>query len=91
MKGFQVDQYLMGGITVACLAVGLFFFLYWRRSGDRFFIFLTLSFWLEAGNRAYMAMALSLDEDLPVHYIVRLVTYCLILAAIWDKNRPRGR
>jgi hypothetical protein len=89
MNHLHVNQWLMGGITVACLAVGMFFLRYWRSSGDRFFVFFALSFWLEAGNRAYMALALSLDEASPVHYVVRLASYCLILVAIWDKNRRR--
>jgi hypothetical protein len=28
------------------------------------------------------------EEELPVHYMVRLLAYGLILLAIWDKNRP---
>jgi hypothetical protein len=86
-----MNQFLLGGIAVACFAVGLFFLRYWRSSGDRFFLFLMASFWMEAGNRIDMAVTRSWNEDSPVHYLVRLVSYALILIAILDKNRARGR
>jgi hypothetical protein len=49
-----------------------------------------LSFWIEAANRIDMALTRSWNEDLPIHYSIRLLSYGLILVAIWDKNRPRG-
>lgn len=86
-----MNQLLLGGVAVACAIAGLFFLRYWRSSGDRFFLFLMLSFLIEAGNRVDMALRGAWSEDLPVHYLVRLVSYGLILVAIWDKNRPRGQ
>jgi len=59
-------------------------------SGDRFFLFFMLSFWIEAANRLAMASGGTLNEDSPLHYLVRLVSYGLILVAIWDKNRGRS-
>ena len=84
-----MQQFLLGGIAVASFAVGVFFMRYWRSSGDRFFLFFALSFWIEAANRVDMALGASWNESTPVHYIVRLVSYALILLAIWDKNRSR--
>lgn len=86
-----VNEFLLGGVAVGCAVVALFFLRYWRSSGDRFFLFLMLSFLIEAGNRVVMALRGSWSEDLPIHYLVRLVSYGLILVAIWDKNRPRGQ
>lgn len=84
-----MSDFLLGAIAMCCFAVGLFFLTYWRRSGDRFFLFLMLSFWIEAGNRTYMAWSRSWNEDSPTHYLIRLVSYGLILVAIWEKNRSR--
>ena len=84
-----MNQFLLGAIAVACLAVGLFFLRYWRTSGDRFFLYFALSFWIEAANRVHMALAASWSEDSPAHYLVRLASYALILLAVWDKNRKR--
>jgi Family of unknown function (DUF5985) len=84
-----MNEALLGGIAVANFVVGLFFLRYWRSSGDRFFAFLLASFWIEAANRAIMVMTDSWNEDAPVHYLVRLVSYGLIVWAILDKNRQR--
>lgn len=85
-----MNQMLLGGIAIASFVAGLFFLRYWRSTGDRFFLFFMLAFWIEAANRIDMGLAQSWNEDdSPVHYLVRLVSFALILLAIWDKNRPR--
>lgn len=82
-----MNDAMLGGIAVASFVVGLFFVNYWRSSGDRFFLWLTASFWIEALNRVVMVASGVWNEDAPVHYFVRLVSYGLILVAIWEKNR----
>jgi hypothetical protein len=85
-----VSEFLMGAIAVASFVAGLFFFRFWRHTRDRFFIFFALSFWIEAGNRVAMILFLEPNEDAPGYYVVRLVAYGLIVAAIIHKNRvPR--
>jgi hypothetical protein len=79
---------LMGGIAMASFVAGLFFLRYWRSSRDRFFLFFMLSFWIEAANRVAMVLTASWNENAPLHYVVRLLSYALIVVAIWDKNRP---
>ena len=67
------------------------FWRYWRSTHDRFFVFLALSFWIEAANRVHIALAVAWNEETPQHYLVRLLAFGLILFAIWDKNRqPRA-
>jgi hypothetical protein len=83
-----MNQFLLGAIALACFAIGLFFLRFWNSGRDRFFLFLALSFWIEAANRAAMAFTQSWNEAAPVHYLVRIVSYGLIVFAIWDKNRP---
>lgn len=85
-----MNEFLMGGIAVASLVAGLFFFRFWRHTRDRFFVFFALSFWIEAANRVAMIIHLEPNEGEPGYYVVRLVAYGLIVAAIVDKNRaPR--
>ncbi len=83
-----MNQMLMGGIAVASLLAGLFFFRFWYSSRDRFFLYFALSFWLEALNRVALGV-LTENENSPAFYGVRIVTYGLILVAIWQKNRRR--
>jgi hypothetical protein len=87
-----MNHAMLGAIAVGSLIAGLFFLRYWLSTRDRFFLFFMFAFWIEAANRVDMALTSSWNEDdSPVHYLVRLVTYGLILIAIWDKNRPNRR
>jgi hypothetical protein len=79
----------MGAIAAGSAFAGLFFFRFWHQTRDRFFLFFAGSFWLEAINRAALAVVPHASEQEPLFYLVRLVAYGLILAAIWQKNRRR--
>lgn len=82
------QEFVLGGIAIASFAVALFFIQYWRSTRDRFFLFLAASFLIEAANRTHMGLVSASSETEPLNYLVRLVSYSLILVAIWDKNRP---
>lgn len=83
-----MEQMLNGAIAIGWLVAGLFFFRFWRHTHDRFFLYFAASFWIEAANRVALGFTSS-DEHLPVFYGIRVVSYGLILLAIWQKNRPR--
>jgi Family of unknown function (DUF5985) len=68
---------------------GLFFFRFWHQTRDRFFLWFALSFWLEALDRVALGLLVGAQEDSPLFYGLRVVSYGLILLAIWQKNRPR--
>lgn len=82
-------DFLLGSIATASFVAGLCFFRFWLQTRDRFFIFFALSFWIEAANRCAMMALGTISEDAPLHYLVRLVAYGLIIAAIVGKNRSR--
>jgi uncharacterized membrane protein HdeD (DUF308 family) len=84
-----MNQMLMGAIAVGSLIAGLFFFRFWRHSRDKFFLYFALSFWIEGINRVALGLMVYASEDEPLFYSVRIVAYGFILAAIWQKNRPR--
>jgi hypothetical protein len=79
----------MGGIAVGSFVAGLFFLRFWLHTHDRFFIFFALSFWIEAANRIAMIVFSEPNEGVAGYYVVRLVAYGLIVAAIVDKNRAK--
>jgi hypothetical protein len=83
-----MNQMIMGGIAVGWLVAGLFFFRFWRHTRDRFFLYFALSFWIEALNRVALGLLAGSSENDPVFYGIRLISYGLILLAIWQKNRP---
>jgi hypothetical protein len=83
-----MEQMLTGGIAMGWALAGLFFFRFWRHSRDRFFLFFAASFWIESINRVALGLSESGSEINPMFYGIRLVSYGLILLAIWQKNRP---
>lgn len=87
----MINEMMVGAIALASLLSGLFFLRFWRSTGDRFFLYFALSFGVEGVNRMISGVARSLYEDSPVYYLIRLVSYGLILVAIWEKNRPGAR
>ena len=86
-----MNQIIIGGIVVASLVVGLFFLKFWARTRDRFFLFFATSFWIEAVNRAVLGLVIDPNEDRPLFYMIRLVSFLLILVAIIDKNLTSRR
>lgn len=84
---------LLGALVMGEFIAGLFFLRYWKRTGDRFFLFFAASFVLGAITR------LIIDDNVPpagteaLGYALRVVQYLTIIVAIVDKNRVpvRGR
>ncbi|AEG92807.1 DUF5985 family protein [Ramlibacter tataouinensis] len=85
-----MSQMLMGAIAALSLVAALFFFRFWRRSGDRFFLYFALSFAIEGANRIALGLVGPASETEPLFYGIRVLAYGLIVVAIWQKNRPRG-
>lgn len=81
---------LLGAIATASIVIALFFLRFWRSTGDRFFLFFALSFFIDGVNRLLLAQTAQVSDDTPMYYLIRLLAYGLILYAIYDKNRPRN-
>lgn len=78
--------FLSGAISLASLVVALFFLRFWRTTRDPFFLFFAISFGLESMNRT-VAVLLEVSDSSPLFYASRVISYGLILVAIWQKNR----
>ena len=85
-----MQHMLIGAIALGWALAGLFFLRFWRQTRDRFFLFFAASFWIESINRVALGLWESASETTPLFYGIRLVSYGLILLAIWQKNRPRA-
>ena len=83
-----MTELFTGAITMGSLVIALFFLRFWRNTGDRFFLWFALSFGIEGAHRVYSALAYQDNEATPLHYLIRLLAYGLILWAILEKNLP---
>jgi hypothetical protein len=87
-----MNALVSGAIAMASLVIALFFLRFWRTSGDRFFMYFSLSFLVQGGHRIGAAFASNdLHEEDPLHYLIRLLAYALILWAVLEKNWPRRK
>jgi len=82
---------LIGAIAMGSLIAGLFFLRAWKRTRDRLFFFFAVSFFVEGLNRIAQGMGPNPDEARPSFYIIRFISFLLIIAGIVDKNRATGR
>ena len=80
---------ITGAICMGSLVIALFFLRFWRASKDRFFLYFGASFFIEGLHRLYSALHDAGAEDSPLHYLIRLLAYGLILWAILEKNLPK--
>ena len=86
----MINYFLMGAIAMGFATAGLFFLRYWRESGDRLFAWFATAFFVLAANRALLVF---MHEDREVSlgpYLVRLLAFLIIVAAILDKNLRRA-
>lgn len=85
----MLNTFLAGAITLASLAIALFFFQFQKSTGDRLFGFFGAAFVLLGIERVCSQFVSGeLQSDV---YLIRLTAFLLILFAILDKNRKEKR
>lgn len=86
-----MKTFLNGMIVAGYMVASLFFFKFWRRVSDRFFLYFALSFTTLAAQRVALVFAPRGNEHDATIYMIRLAAFLLILFAILDKNRTAER
>jgi hypothetical protein len=81
-----MDLYLQGCITMSFLLAGVFFLRYWRDTRDRLFLCFALAFAILGLNRGILAAFSPVNEENYQLYVIRLIAFLIIAAAIVDKN-----
>jgi hypothetical protein len=84
-----MTQFLLGALSMACTAAGLFFVRFWLSTRDRLFLYFGLAFWVLAGHWTLIAVLGLSSENRPSLYLPRLLAFGLIIVGIADKNRSR--
>jgi hypothetical protein len=82
-----MNEMIVGAVAMAFAVAGLFFFRFWRKTGDRLFVLFSLSFVILAVNRVAIVLAAQQGYPGDYFYWVRFLAFALILVAILDKNR----
>jgi peptidoglycan/LPS O-acetylase OafA/YrhL len=81
--------FLSGAVTMGFVIAAVFFLRFWRRTRDRFFIAFAIAFVLLALNQALAQWLGAADERVMYTYLLRVLGFVIILAAIIDKNTGR--
>jgi hypothetical protein len=84
-------EFMSGAVTLGFVVATLFFLRFWRKTSDRLFLAFATAFALLALNQALAQWLGAADERVGYTYLLRIVGFVLILAAIIDKNLQRGR
>ena len=79
-----MNQFLLGCVVMASLAVGLFFLRYFKATRDRLFLLFSVAFWLLALNWAIAAFDPTLQK---YAHVARFLAFFVIAVAVIDKNR----
>jgi hypothetical protein len=82
----MLAAFLLGVIVTCSLVASAFFWRFWRQTRDSLFLAFAAAFCIEGLNRlAYLSLDAP-NEGSPLIYVVRLVAFLMILAAIVRKN-----
>ena len=81
-------NFLYGATFLGDLVIAVFFLRFWRQSRDRLFAIFSVAFFAFAINRLLLTFLGEGSEARTFVYIVRLISFLLIIAAVVDKNRP---
>jgi hypothetical protein len=87
--GGGVIEFLAGAVTLGFIVAAVFFLRFWRKTADRLFLAFAIAFFLLALNQALAQWLGAADERVGYTYLLRVIGFVLILAAIVDKNLSR--
>lgn len=90
MTVVELNLFLWGALAAASLVVSLFFFRFWRVSGERLFGFFAFAFAAFSANWIGLALIHPPVESRHYLYLLRLAAFLLIIFGIVDKNRRRA-
>ena len=79
-------ELLSGALVFAYATAGLHFLRFWRRTGDHLFLHFAIAFWLFAVNQLIASVPSVTDDTDGYEYLLRVIGFMLILAAIVEKN-----
>jgi hypothetical protein len=86
-----VFLFFSGMLMMGFFVLALFFWRYWLRTGDRFFVLFSVAWALLGLERLGLAIRNTPEEPRAGMYFIRLAAFLLIIGAILYKNRQPSR
>jgi len=86
-----ISDFLTGANAMASLTIAFFFWRFYQKVNDRFFLFFSMAFLTFVIERIVLIVGQIKSEYFGVVYSIRLIGFVIIIAAIWDKNRKELR
>lgn len=83
--------FLSGMLMMGFLVAAVFFWRFWARTGDPFFIMFAIAWVLLGAERLGLAIRNTPEEPRAGMYFIRLAAFLLIIGAILYKNRAASR
>ena len=83
-------EFLSGAVTTGYLVAGGFFLRYWHKTDERLFLYVAIAFGLFAVNQGLASALAVISEPTSLVYILRVLGFAIIIAAIVDKNLFAG-
>lgn len=87
----RLASFMSGGLMMGFWGVAIFFFRFWRKTGDRFFGWFATAFLMLMVERIALVFVQQDNEVRTYVYFFRLAAFILILVAIGEKNRSPHR
>lgn len=84
-----MNLFLAGMIAALQCVATVYFLRFWVKTRDRFFALFALSFGIMVVNRVMLVVLGDESEARTFVYAIRLVSFLVILYAIFDKNRAK--
>ena len=81
-----MSEFVWGLITMGYLIAGLFFLRFWVRTREGLFAAFSAAFWLLALNQGLVAISGVPREEQTWFYLLRLLAFLIIIAAVVAKN-----
>lgn len=82
----ETAVFFTGAIAMGFVVAAIFFARFWRRTGDRLFAVFAVAFGLMALNQALVGLLdVPREEQSPI-FVLRLLAFLLIIAAVLWKN-----
>jgi hypothetical protein len=82
--------FMWGAMAAASWAIGLIFLRHWKLTRDRLFAMFAIAFWIMGVSWTALAIESPPKETQHYFYLLRLIAFLVILAAVVDKNRASG-